>query len=235
VKVELARTVSGRPVECALDRLALLVIDMQRDFLDPRSYYASTMDEAGGAEIRKPLDGVLRLLEACRATGVLVVFTREGHAPDLSDLDQAKRFRYLEAGKGIGDETALGRLLIRGEPGHELLSELEHRGEEPVVDKHSQDAFIGTGLDELLSQYEVTHLLITGVTAGCCVHSTLRGATDRGYFSVLVRDAVGSYRAVDREMAVAMVEAENGALGFTAESQQLVDHIQAAASLRDEK
>ena len=226
--IELAQTQSGRLVSCELSQLALIIIDVQRDFLDPRSYYVSTMDESRGEEIRRPLRAILRLLDACRRANVLVVFTREGHSPDLSDLDEAKRFRYEEAGKGIGDDTALGRLLIRGEPGHALLPELSTQSNEPVIDKSGQDAFFGTDLNKLLRSRGITHLLITGVTAGTCVHSTLRGATDRGYYSVLVEDAIGSFRSVDRKAAITMVKAENGALGFTNESQALVLQLNAA-------
>lgn len=224
----IARTATGRPVECSTGRLALLVIDMQRDFCDPASWYSSTMDERGGEEIRYPIPAIRRLLDAARAAGVLVLHTREGHAPDLSDLDEAKAFRYEESGLPIGGESELGRLLIRGEPGHLTIDELAPIEGEPVIDKTGQDAFAGSALAETLEAKGITHLLVTGVTASCCVHSTLRAATDRGYYATMVGDAVGSFAARDREMAVAMVEAENGALGFLTWSDDIVSELESA-------
>lgn len=212
--VTIARTVSGQPVECTLDRLALIVVDMQRDFLDPSAFYVETMDEGQGGRIRACIPNVVRLLGASRAAAVQVVLTREGHNPDLSDLDESKRFRYDEAGTGIGGGTALGRLLIKGEAGHAFIDEIETRENDMIIDKAGQDAFLGTSLEDDLRARGITHVVICGVTAGTCVQSTLRGASDRGFYAVMVADAVGAFREEDRRRAVDMVDSENGAVGF---------------------
>lgn len=219
--IVVAHTVSGKPVECTLDRLALVVVDMQRDFLDREAFYVTTMDESGGERIRACIPNVSRLVDAARAAGVRVVLTREGHAADLSDLDESKRFRYDEAGTGIGGETPLGRLLIRGEPGHGFIPEVHHQPSDLVVDKAGQDAFLGTELETLLRERGISHVIVCGVTAGTCVQSTLRGASDRGFFAVMAHDAVGAFREADRLRAVEMVDSENGAIGFIASTDDL--------------
>lgn len=226
--IEVAHTTSGRAVSCSVEQLALIVIDMQRDFCDPRAWYLQTMDERGGEEIRRPIPQIAQLLSAARGAGMTIIHTREGHAPDLGDLDEAKAFRYAESGRGIGDETELGRLLIRGEAGHETIAELAPLEGEHVIDKIGQDAFAHSRLAEVLEARGITHVLLTGVTASCCVHSTLRAATDRGYYATMVSDAVGSFASRDREMAVEMVAAENGALGFLTDTTQLLAELASA-------
>ena len=219
--VTIATTVTGQSVECTLDRLALIVVDMQRDFLDPQAFYVQTMDENNGDEIRSCIPEVTKLVDASRGAGVQIVFTREGHEPDLSDLDDSKRFRYDEAGTGIGGATALGRLLVRGEPGHGFIEQLTVEERDIIIDKAGQDAFWGTDLEAKLKEKGITHVLVCGVTAGTCVQSTLRGASDRGFYAAIVADAVGAFREEDRKRAVDMVDSENGAIGFIASTSAL--------------
>lgn len=223
--VTVAHTVSGRPVECSLDRLAVIVVDMQRDFLDTDAFYVRTMDEKQGGCIRACVPNVVRLAGASRTAGVQVVLTREGHNRDLSDLDASKRFRYDEAGTGIGGDTDLGRLLIKGEPGHAFIEEIAAHESDIVIDKAGQDAFLGTSLEDDLAARGITHVAICGVTAGTCVQSTLRGASDRGLYAVMVADAVGAFREEDRRRAVDMVDSENGAVGFLTSTEAYCEAI----------
>ncbi|MEW6268184.1 MAG: isochorismatase family cysteine hydrolase [Thermodesulfobacteriota bacterium] len=186
------------------------MIDFQRDFCD-RGGYA---DHAGGVGwVRPILPHARRLLEAARRAGVLVVHTREGYAPDLSDCDAIKRERSRRAGAEIGSPGPLGRLLVRGEPGHEIVDLLAPLAGEPVIDKSTYGAFCRTGLERLLRSSGVTRLAIAGVTADVCVHTTLREATDRGFDCDYVRDAISTFDPEVRHACERMVEQEGGIWG----------------------
>lgn len=186
------------------------MVDFQRDFCEPGGY----ADRCGGIDwVRPILPQARSLLEAARAAGVFVVHTREGYAPDLSDCAPAKRERSRRAGAGVGSPGPMGRLLIRGEHGQDLIDLLAPRGGEPVIDKSTYGAFCGTGLEALLRSRGIQRLALCGVTADVCVHSTLREATDRGFECDYVRDAISTFDVELRRACERMVEQEGGVWG----------------------
>ncbi len=199
---------------------ALIVIDMQRDFCAPGGY----ADQAGLdiSLLRAPIPAIQDLLAAARARGVLVLHTREGHRADLSDLPEPKRRRAQNAGAPIGSQGPLGRLLVRGDYGHDLIDELQPLPGEPVIDKPGYSAFAATDLELLLRNRGITELIITGVTTEVCVHSTLRSAVDLGYACTLVSDACASAYPELHAAALAMVDVEGGLFGRVCDSQRLL-------------
>jgi nicotinamidase-related amidase len=206
---------------------ALLVIDMQRDFCAPGGY----ADQAGLniSLLRAPIPAIQQLLSTARARGLLVLHSREGHRPDLSDLPEAKRRRAEHAGAPIGHQGPLGKLLVRGEYGHDLIDELQALPGEPVIDKPSYSAFAHTDLDLLLRNRGILELIICGVTTEVCVFSTLRGAVDLGYACTLVSDACGSAYPELHDAALAMVALEGGLFGRVCSSQGLLAEWRDAA------
>ena len=203
---------------------ALLVIDMQRDFLDPRGYAAQAGVDI--ARLRATMAPVQALLAAARASGMRVVFTREGHRPDLSDCPPSKLARSRAAGAEIGSVGPLGRLLVRGEFGHDLVDEMQARAGETVVDKPGYSAFHQTDLDQILRSQGVDRLLVCGVTTEVCVHSTLRAATDLGYRCITVADACASSEAHLQQPALDMLGVEGGMFGPVLSSAAAVALIQ---------
>lgn len=190
---------------------ALLVIDMQRDFLDPRGYAAQAGLDV--ARLRAVIPPVRRLLAAARAAGIAVVHTREGHRPDLSDCPPAKLARSIAAGAPIGATGPLGRLLVRGEAGHDIVEELRPVDGEAVIDKPGYSAFHATSLDDWLRGRGITHVVLCGVTTEVCVHSTLRAAVDHGYRATLVADACAASEPQHQAPALGMVGVEGGVFG----------------------
>jgi nicotinamidase-related amidase len=191
-------------------RSALLMIDFQRDFCAPGGY----ADRFAGIEWVRPILGpARRLLEAARRAGQLVVHTREGYAPDLSDCSPPKLARSRKAGSEIGAAGPLGRLLIRGEPGHDFVDELRPLPGEPVIDKASYGAFCNTNLEALLRERRIEELYLAGVTADVCVHTTLREATDRWFLCHYVKDAISTFDPALRAACEAMVLEEGGVWG----------------------
>ncbi|MDD5200994.1 MAG: cysteine hydrolase [Terrimicrobiaceae bacterium] len=194
----------------ASQRFGLLMIDFQRDFCAPGGY----ADRCGGLEWVTPiLPAAQRLLAAARAAGVFVAHTREGYAPDLSDLDPVRRARSRAAGGEYGSPGAMGRLLIRGEYGHEIIDELAPAPGEPVIDKNTYGAFVRSDLESILRHAGVGPLAIAGVTADVCVHTTLREATDRGFACHYVRDAISTFDPDIRRACERMVVQEGGIWG----------------------
>lgn len=199
---------------------ALIVIDMQRDFLDPGGYAATAgMDVVA---LRRPIPFIRVLLDQASNSGMLVVHTREGHRPDLSDCPPAKLARSRQIGAEIGSKGPLGRLLVRGEYGHDFIDELQPQSDEPVVDKPGYGAFHQTDLAQILETRGIHRLYICGVTTEVCVHSTLREAADRGFECVLVADACGSAHPALHEAALQMVAVEGGIFGRVAETQSVI-------------
>lgn len=199
---------------------ALIIIDMQRDFLDPAGYAAKAGLDV--VALRKPITNISLLLDSARDSGMLVIHTREGHRPDLSDCPPAKLQRSRRAGAEIGSIGPLGRLLVRGEYGHDIIDELRPRCGEPVVDKPGYGAFHQTDLAQLLETRAIRHLLLCGVTTEVCVHSTLREAIDRGYECSLIADACGSAYPSLHDAALRMVEVEGGIFGSVVETQAVI-------------
>jgi nicotinamidase-related amidase len=199
---------------------ALIVIDMQRDFLDLGGYAATAgMDIT---ELRRPIPSISMLLDHARACDMLVVHTREGHRPDLSDCPPAKLARSRQTGAEIGSRGPLGRLLVRGEQGHDIIDELRPLFGEPVVDKPGYGAFYQTDLAQILEAGGIGRLLICGVTTEVCVHSTLREAVDRGYECVLISNACGSAYPELHDAALQMVAVEGGIFGRVADTQTVL-------------
>jgi nicotinamidase-related amidase len=197
------------------------MIDMLRDFLDPAGYFARTgMDVA---PLRAIIPAAARLLAAARASGVMVVHTREGHRPDLSDLTDFKRRRASGAGAPIGSMGPLGRMLIRGEAGHTIIDDLAPLKHEPVIDKPGFGAFYATDLDLILRTAGVTALTLAGVTSDICVHSTLREAVDRGYDCETVGDACAAGDPAIHQAMLTLIAGEGGILGRVVATHDVVN------------
>jgi biuret amidohydrolase len=198
-----------------LARTALVIIDMQRDFVEPGGFGASL-----GNDVR-PLQAIIAPLQALlatwRAAGGCVVHTREGHVPDLSDCPPAKRDRGQPALR-IGDAGPMGRLLVHGEPGHAIVPELAPQPGEVVIDKPGKGAFYATPLQAELQARGITHLLVAGVTTEVCVQTTMREANDRGYDCLLLEDCTESYFPAFKAATLAMVRAQGAIVGWTAPS-----------------
>ena len=201
------------------ERTALVVIDMQRDFLKPGGFGAALGNDV--SRLRAILPATRRLLDGCRAAGITVLHTRECHAPDLSDCPPAKRERGAPSLR-IGDRGPMGRVLIRGEPGAEIVPELAPLPGEAVVDKPGKGAFHATPLGGLLADAGITHLLIAGVTTEVCVQTTMREANDRGFACLLVEDATESYFPEFKAATLAMVRAQGAIVGWTATAGQVL-------------
>ncbi|MGI9609135.1 MAG: cysteine hydrolase family protein [Acidimicrobiia bacterium] len=211
---------SGRSFDFDPATTALLVIDMQRDFLDPDG-----MSAVGGeavSELRKVIPAVQRLTTAARTAGVRVIHTREGYASDLSDVSQAKADR-----SSVGEPGPLGRFLVRGEPGHDFAAGFEPIPGEAVIDKPGFGAFFASDLEALLKAVSVTHLIIAGITTQCCVHSTLREAVDRGFYCLTVADACAAFDADVHDAVLTVIQAENHLFGWIANVDAVVTEIEA--------
>lgn len=199
---------------------ALLVIDMQRDFCSPGGYaHQAGLDVS---RMQAVVVQVQRLLAAARAAGLMVVHTREGHVPDLSDCPPPKLARSVAAGAAIGSLGPLGRLLVRGEHGHDFVDELQPLAGEVVIDKPGYGAFHATALAQMLQQRGVAQLLVCGVTTEVCVHSTVREAVDRGYHCVTVGDATAASQPELQAPALAMLGVEGQIFGQVASTDQVV-------------
>lgn len=206
-------------------RTALLMIDMQRDFLEPGGFGEALGNDVGA--LRRTIAPNYRLLAAWRAAGLMVIHTREGHRPDLSDLPHAKRVR----GRGattIGDAGPMGRILVRGEPGHDIIPELYPQPGETVIDKPGKGAFFATDLHAILHARGIAQLIVTGVTTEVCVNTTVREANDRGYDCLVLADCVGSYFPELQAAGLAMIKAQGGIFGWVAESPALLAALAAA-------
>jgi biuret amidohydrolase len=207
------------PFEFTPSRTALVVIDMQRDFLEPGGFGELLGNDVG--QLRRTIAPNHALLAAWRAAGLLAIHTREGHRPDLADLPPAKKTR----GHGkmtIGDKGPMGRILVRGEPGHDIIPELAPAPGEPVIDKPGKGAFFATDLHAILQNRGITQLVVTGVTTEVCVHTTVREANDRGYECLVLEDCVGSYFPEFQAAALAMIKAQGGIFGWVSSSKNLI-------------
>jgi len=206
-----------QPASCAL-----LIIDMQRDFVDPGGF-----GEALGNDVsllRKAIGPTRKVLEAARVRGMLVIHTREGHRPDLSDLPQSKKLRG-RLKSGIGDPGPMGRILVRGEYGHDLIDELKPAPGEPVVDKPGKGAFYATDLDSMLHNRGIRNLVVCGVTTEVCVNTTVREANDRGYDCLVLEDCVGSYFPEFQVAALNMIKAQGGIFGWVSDSNKFIEAL----------
>ncbi|WP_280152829.1 isochorismatase family cysteine hydrolase [Piscinibacter sp. XHJ-5] len=203
-------------------RTALVIIDMQRDFIEPGGFGESLGNDV--TRLQRIVPTVRRVLEVWRAAGGLVVHTREAHAPDLSDCPPAKRTRGNPRLR-IGDAGPMGRILVAGEPGNDIVPGLEPRGDELLIDKPGKGAFHATDLHAQLQQRGITHLVFMGVTTEVCVQTSMREANDRGYECLLVEDATESYFPEFKAATLAMVTAQGAIVGWTAPAAALIESL----------
>jgi nicotinamidase-related amidase len=207
---------------------ALVIIDMQRDFLLPGGFGALLGNDV--TLLTKVIEPLAAVLAAARAAGMLVIHTREGHRPDLSDCPPSKLARgHLDT--PIGSEGPNGRILIRGEEGHGIIEELAPIEGEVILDKPGKGAFYATDLELLLRNARITSLVVTGVTTEVCVHTTVREGNDRGFECLVLSDCVGSYFPEFQEVGLKMIAAQGGIFGWVASSQDLLASLPTPAAV----
>lgn len=213
------------PFEVDLARTALVIIDMQRDFLEPGGFGAALGNDV--SRLRSAVGPCRAMLQGARVAGLLVIHTREGHRPDLADAPPAKVLRG-PPDKRIGACGPMGRILVRGEPGHEIIPELAPIVGEPVIDKPGKGAFYQTDLDLMLRNRGIETLLVAGVTTEVCVHTTVREANDRGYRCLVLSDACASYFPEFHAVGLAMIAAQGGIFGWVSTTGEVLAALSAA-------
>ena len=217
----MTKTIKAEPYDLSFDpaTTALVIIDMQRDFLEPGGFGAMLGNDV--SLLRGAIAPCKALLETARAKGLLVIHTREGHNPDMTDCPPTKRARgRLET--GIGDMGPMGRILVRGQAGHDIIPELQPIPGEPVIDKPGKGAFHATDLEARLRNCGIQTLIVCGVTTEVCVNTTVREANDRGFECVVVADATGSYFPEFQRIGLEMIKAQGGIFGWVASSTAVI-------------
>ncbi|QCK84582.1 cysteine hydrolase [Phreatobacter aquaticus] len=214
------------PVVIDWDRTAVIVIDMQRDFLEPGGFGAALGNDV--SKLGRAVGPIAALLKAARANGVLVIHTREGHRPDLADAPPYKVERGDPAMR-IGAPGPMGRILVRGEPGHDIVPALVPAAGEPVIDKPGKGAFYETDLELILRNRRVETLVVCGVTTEVCVHTTVREANDRGFRCLVPGDGCASYFDEFHEVGLKMIAAQGGIFGFVTTTASLIETLPPAA------
>jgi nicotinamidase-related amidase len=219
-------TISAEPATLSIElgQTALLIIDMQRDFLEPGGFGAALGNDV--SRLQAAVAPCRDLLAAARRSDLLVIHTREGHRPDLSDAPRLKVERGDPALR-IGARGPMGRILIRGEPGHDIIDELYPIAGEPVIDKPGKGAFYRTDLEMMLRNRSIENLLVCGVTTEVCVNTTVREANDRGFRCIVLADCCASYFADFHAMGLAMITAQGGIFGSVCQSKAVLDALAA--------
>jgi nicotinamidase-related amidase len=201
------------------ERTAVIVIDMQRDFLEPGGFGESLGNDV--SLLTRAIEPIKALLAGARKKKMLVIHTREGHRPDLSDAPKAKVERGAPSMR-IGAPGPMGRILIRGEPGQDIIPELYPIEGEPIIDKPGKGAFYATDLQNILVNKGIENLIVCGVTTEVCVHTTVREANDRGYRCIVPGDCCGSYFPEFHEMGLRMIKAQGGIFGWVSDSKKIL-------------
>src|SRR3954471_14610674 len=214
-------TITAEPEPVTLDwsKTALVIIDMQRDFMEPGGFGETLGNDV--SQLARAVQPIGVVLAAAREAGMLVIHTREGHLPDLSDAPPAKVQRGKPSAR-IGAMGPMGRILIRGEAGHDIIPELYPLPGEPVIDKPGKGAFYATDLQAMLLSRGIENLIVGGVTTEVCVHTTVREANDRGYRCIVAGDCCGSYFPEFHEMGLKMIKAQGGIFGWVSDSTRIL-------------
>jgi nicotinamidase-related amidase len=223
------RTIAAEPEPLAVEigRTALVIIDMQRDFLEPGGFGAALGNDV--SRLTAAVGPCAKVLDAARRAGLLVIHTREGHRPDLTDAPRIKVERGDPAMR-IGAPGPMGRILVRGEPGHDIIPELYPAAGEPVIDKPGKGAFYQTDLELMLKNRGVETLLVCGVTTEVCVNTTVREANDRGFRCIVLADCCASYFPEFHDMGLKMIKAQGGIFGSVSASAPVIAALSASAS-----
>lgn len=213
-----------KPFLLNLHSTALLLIDMQNDFCHPDSFSGNELG-LNLVAIRKIVPNLQKLLSWARNHNVLIIYTKESHRPDLSDLTKSKQLRYENAGSPVGATGKRGRYLVQGEWGTQIINELYPLDSEIQIDKPAHSAFVNSDLEAVLFDREITHLLITGVTTECCVLATYRHANDLGFCSLLLEDCCAAFEEKEHLSALEVLLAENGVIGWVTDSTRLLQAV----------
>lgn len=223
-RIEVAADPYPWPLEPLAPReMALVVVDMQRDFLSEEGYFGQLGGDLSG--LRAAIGPTQACVAAARVSGLRVVWTRQGYRQDLAEMPAWKRLKGARMGSPIGKPGPLGRVLVRGEPGFEIVPELAPRSGEPLVDKTANGAFTGTDLEPVLRAAGVRALAFAGITIDVCVHTTLREANDRGFQCLLVSDACGALEPGLHEWALRSITIEGGVFGSVTDSARFIDGV----------
>jgi nicotinamidase-related amidase len=212
------------PLQIDVSRSALVIIDMQRDFLEPGGFGAALGNDV--SLLKAAVEPIRNVLNAARETGLLVIHTREGHRPDLADAPPLKVDRG-DPKTRIGAPGPMGRILVRGEPGHDIIAELYPVAGEPVIDKPGKGAFYQTDLELMLKNRGIETLMVCGVTTEVCVNTTIREANDRGFRCIALSDCCASYFPAFHAAGLAMIKAQGGIFGWVSDSEKAIAAIAA--------